>query len=155
MSRRSHRQKGDVALTVPQSFGRVQPCTRRAQGCVERSRGGNRVLIEVAASSEAVVLDAFDVQRVVNDLELSTCGPAGLERNSHACRRRVLDAREDCLQTLGTLRVPLSCCVRCELLVTPEQHCHPTTVPPLGLTGVGDPTAISESGRVSCSRPPV
>jgi hypothetical protein len=43
--------------------------------------------------------------------------------------------------------VPFSCCVRCELLVTPEQHYHSTTVSPPRLERGGDPAVVPVSER--------
>jgi hypothetical protein len=51
--------------------------------------------------------------------------------------------------------VPFSCGVRCELLVTSEQHYHSTTVPPPRLTCGSDPMVIPVSERLPWSRLPV
>ncbi len=143
----SHREKGDIAFAVPEAFDRVQARTGGTQGRVEGGRGCDGVLVEVSAAAQAMILYALDVQRVVNDLELSPCCPSRFERDGHFGRRRVCDAGEDRLQALRTLRVPLACCVCCELLVTSEQHYHSTTVPPPRLERGGDPAVVPVSER--------
>ena len=84
---RSHREKGDIAIAVAKAFDCIQAGTGGTQGCVKRGRGCNGVLIEVTAAAEAMILDALDVQRVVNDLEFSPCCPPGFERDGHFGRR--------------------------------------------------------------------
>ena len=87
MPGRSHREKGAVAFSAAEAFDCVQAGARSPQGCVKRSRGGDSVLVEVSAPAEAMILDALDVRRVVNDLEFSSCCPTGLERDGHCSGR--------------------------------------------------------------------
>ena len=154
-ARRSYREKSDVTIAVAKAFDGVQTGTRSTQGGVKGSRSGDGVLVEMAASTEAMILDSLNVRRMVDDLELLSSCPAGFERGDHFCCRRVCDAGEDCLQALGTLRVPISCCVRGELLVTSEQHghCHDRTAPgPLARRGCDHRFSVE---RPVSSLPPV
>ena len=70
---------------------RPAPAARRAAS--NEAGTGDGVLVEVAAAPQAMVLDALDVRRVVDDLELCPCRPARLERRRPPRRRARLRRR--------------------------------------------------------------
>ena len=141
---RPHREEGSVAFTAPETLDRVGTCSRGSKGCLEGGPGSDGVLVEVPAPARAVVLDACDVRRVMDDLELGARRPTRLEREGRLGGGGLLDAGEHCLEPLGPFGMPSSRVVGGEFLVSSEQHHHCTTVPS------SDPTRSDRT--VACRR---
>jgi hypothetical protein len=94
VARGPHREEGGIALASAEPLDRVEACSRGSQRCIKGGRNGDGVLIEVTTAPETMVLDALDVRRVVNDLELFSCRLTGLELDTHLSSGRGFDACE-------------------------------------------------------------